>query len=714
MDRRKTKALEEQARTLEMYAALRKTPQGTRTDEVILKQLIRNMKAGKEVPTTLLGIIELLRINAPRCILSREEKQAFFSLLVDTIPREKMNLERFIAYRIPSLLTNRTLIARLVGLAGCVSGASKEYLKEIIVILIEEREEDVVKEILRILLLHIPKDPGFSSVIEATREVSMPIVALVMEEFEDKAYADVYVALTLNKDLCIRNIRGPGRLRYIQAAMCEKNFEKLCGFYIGDKDKRIVELLATNCTPAHRSIFQRILTDHDENARAILLKGIEFEDVVRFDLDICERVLDSDPSVRRIALKIFRDGAEMYKKYFEEFRDEKENGMNRMSEDDPLEDMMRYFLKMIQFVFRGVLTRQREEYVQALVECALPWEFYFQIRSYKGVDEFLRSCSMCIELDELPDSEEKRRFYLRYLFRGKIQREDVVVLIEEDVHSALEYLKDKDCVEYVDALVEKALSSGAEDALMIVELVRPHLAEKVPTAAPVSNAELLIYAHSKYASIYIDDVSRRSSSFPALYFLAHMKVSVDNLAARLSEFNGTCEEHVEILLAYNDKRLLGEFVDYFMDAALNDWCRARLVRSRTFVGSMIYFMNTGQVSIRNIAFFVSSIHFLCMHGTREAKIRHIYEVYATKVDQDTFNSFYTVCLRLRHMSTSRGPHQISSGKVVLEAGDKLLISICNTVLAVRKGNPTGEAVRLSMFHEVPARIQDMVSLGHVL
>lgn len=710
-ERRGAKELEARGRTFEIYTRLKRQPQGSVTDDADLRYLVRNMGQGREIPTTLLGIAEVLRINAPKCVLDREERHRFFSLLVETLPRETMNLESFITYRIPSLLTDRALILKLTDLVGRTTGTVKQYLKEIVVILIEEREEEMVRDITRRVLLHIAKDPTLSSIIEATRDITMPLVELAMEEFDDKVYSDIYSCFSLNGQLCIRNVRGPGKLKYVRAAMSERNFERLCGFYIGDRDKRVVEHLAAHCSPVHTAIFHRILTDPDENVRLALIRKIGFEEGVRFNLDIHERALDTSPMVRGHVLHIFKSGSEMYKRCFGQVC--RGDGTSEPPTEECCEGVTEYFLRLMRFVLRGVLTRHRDEYIQVLRECGLQWEHYFQVRSYKGLHEFLMSGPVETGCCNLPESREEREFYLRYVFRGEMCRRDVVALIDEDIHSALEYLKDKDVGEYADHLVARLLTSNVDEALEIIEMVGPYLMERTYGSPPKSDVEFLLYAHSRHTSGYVSDVTNLPVSFPMLYFLAHMKIDIETMLRLLLEYKGSCEEHIEIQLAYNDKRLLQHFVDYFMDTCPKDRSKRRLVESRTFVGTMIYFVSTGQVSIRNTDFFISSMHFICTNATNRYRAKEIYEAYATRVDQETFNRFHTICSRLRHMTLNR-EHKTSGDRIVIEENDKMLYLLCDTVLSIREGSIVDEAFNLSLFHRIPARILDMIVLGHVV
>ncbi|WEL39411.1 sister chromatid cohesion protein PDS5 [Encephalitozoon hellem] len=713
---KRAKRVEAQNKAFEMYLKLKEAPQGSCVEEDVLLYLLKNMELRREVPATLLGIIEVLRINAPKCFLSREEKQRFFRLLVETLPEEKINLETFITYRIPSLLTDKALISKLAGLTEVVSGTAKKYLKEIMIILIEEGTEDSVREVVRAVLLHIPKDPTFNTVIEVTKEISMPAVAILMESFEDKVYADVYSSFTLKECLCVRNIKGQGKLKYLTAAMSEKNFEKLCSFYIGDRDKKVIKILAENCSAGHEEIFYRIVNDCDEDVRMALLERISFEDVVEHSLDIYERILDTSHKVREVVFNIFRSGMLLHKdsllKIAEGSKENKENGSRRTRHEAEC------LLKFVKLALKGIFTSQRKAYVELLNECNLPWEFYFHIKSFKGVTTFLslNSERMKEENAELPECEERRRFYLEYFFSGKIPKQRTLGLIETDIPSALAYLRGKaDLSEYAELLINKALaSSNVKEILMIIEVVKPYLTEKIPLMCPKSNAELLVYAHSKHSSYFSSQVLDFEISFPMLYFLSHMKMPVDVLLPLLLEYKGSMEEYVEIQLAHNSKRLLQEFTDYFMEINLDEDSKTKLVKSKTFVGSMIYFLNTGQVSIRNTDFFISSICLVCAGLGNEPKVKYIYETYSMKVDQITFNKFYTICSRLKTMSLNKEPYQIDEGKVIIKKNDKTLFLICETVLNARAGEISNERFNLNGFYPISEDVLSVISLGRMI
>ncbi|ADM12150.1 uncharacterized protein Eint_090200 [Encephalitozoon intestinalis ATCC 50506] len=712
---KRTKRTETQNKTFRMYLKLKEMPQGSCVDEDVLQHLVRNMELRKEVLDTLLGVIEVLRINAPRCFLSKEEKRRFFKLLIEVLPKEKINLETFITYRIPSLLTDKDLISKLSGLIGVVSGTAKKYLKEIIIILIEEGTEDTTREVIRSVLLHIPKDPEISSIIEVTKEISMPAVALIMENFEDKVYADVYSNLSFREHLCVRNIRGQGKLKYLTAAMTEENFEKLCNFYIGDKDKRVIKILAENCSPKHDEIFHKILSNCNEDIRATLLEKTSFKDIIEYSLDIYERILDTSHKVRAVAFNIFRSGMDLCRNLLLEIVESSEENQKNYTKAGSERECL---LRLIEFILRGVFTSQRKEYIDLLNEFDLPWEFYFRIKSFKGTDVFLEQSLEKIkkEKGEPPECREKRRFYLKYFFCGELSKQKINELIRTDIQSALVYLQGKDIKEYRDLLVGRALANNStEEVLMIVDMIKAHLKDQVWPSCPKSDAELLVYAHSKHSSIFVRQVLDFDVTFPMLYFLSYMRIPVDVLLPLLLKYKGSSKEHVEIQLGYNDKRLLQEFIEYFMEISLDEDSKIKLVRSRTFVGSMIYFVNTGYVNIKNIDFFISSIYFICTSSNNEAKVKHIYEIYSMKVDQGTFNRFYTVCLKLKGMSLNKEPYEIDDGTVLIKRNDRILFLICETVLGVREGNVVDEKFNLqAFFHPISENVQSMISSGRVV
>lgn len=709
--RKRTRRKEIESKAFETYLRLKEMPQGSCIQEDILGRLVRNMELKKEVPATLLGIIEVLRINAPRCFLSRDEKSMFFGLLVEALPRDGINLETFIAYRIPSLLTDSAMARRLVGLLSMVSGTAKRYLKEIAVILIEEGGEDMVKEVVKAVLLHIPKDPAVNSIIEATRDISMPIVAVVMEGLEDKIYTEIYSQLTLRSELSVRNVRGPSRVKYLAAAMSEDNFKKLCPLYIGDRDKRIARILAANCSPKDRETFHRILNDSDEGVRTRLLEKVTFGDVVEFEVEIHERILDSSREVRELVFNILRSGMALHRNsLLEAIEGPKENKPSSCQDGG---HEAKCLLRFIRFVLKGVLTRERSEYVDLLNEFDLPWEFYFRIRGFKGTDVFLELNSQQIKKEEgdVPLSPEIRRFYLKHFFSGELPKEHVAELIRTDVMSALAYLQGRDLKGYVNHLLDKALAcNDLEEILAMVDAMKPYLQDMTYTSCPKSSGELLVYAHSKYCSCFVAQVLDLDVSFPMLYFLAHMKVPIDTLLPLLLEYRGSSREYVEVQLAYNDRKLLQEFVDYFMEVDLDDILKKKLIGSRTLVGLMIYFLNTGQVGVRNTDFFIRSIHLVWTGSSNEAKARQIYETYAMRVDQDTFNKFYTVCSRLRGMSLSGETHEIVSGKMV-KRSNKILLAVCDAVLGVREGELVDEKFNLELFHQAPQGVGDTTTLG---
>ncbi|KAH9411721.1 hypothetical protein HK407_04g08320 [Ordospora pajunii] len=693
--------MEMQSKAFVMYLRLKKMPQGAIIEDEMQAYFTKKLHSEIEEVVTLLGIIEILRISAPKCFLSKDEINRFFSLLIKALPSEKINLENFIEYRMSSLLADKGMIMKLVRLIGCVSGAAKQYLKEMIAVLIEERPEHVVKEMIKILLVHIPKDTEINSVIEATKEISMPIVEVLMEGFDDKRYVDVYSNLSLSRSLCIRNIRGCNKVKYLKSAVCAQNFEKLFSIYGADRNKEVIMLLAENCSSNNRDAFNRMISSTDENIRIKLLERIKFDDIVLNGLDVYERALDLSDCVRNRVFEIFGEGVSKYK----ECLMSSICGCKRKPEWEEIDGGSRCLLRFVEFILKGMFTRRKQEYVDVMIRAELPWKFYFQLCAFKGLYEFLELTSgkLKTSVDEFPMNTEERRFYIKYFFCGSVPECEIIRLIEEDCLSALEYLKGKNIHEYADTLISKVITyrNRNNDVVAMIEDLKPFLYEKQWPSAPKSDAELLVYAHSTHSTQYISDVLQQELSFAMLYFLSCMKLPIDVLGPLVLRYKGSCEEHVEIQLAYGDRRMLKGHMGYFMNARLNENLKRRLLSSRSFVGSMIYFANTGQVAITNIEFFVWSVYFICIDGNNLSKVKEVYETYAMKVDRETFNKFYTICSKLKSMS----PRCIENGYTINEASasnsQKLLQFICNAIMSIREGEIVDVNADLHMFCEYP-------------
>ncbi|KAM0671882.1 hypothetical protein OCOL_000936 [Ordospora colligata] len=691
--------MEARSKGFGMYLRLKKMPQGVIIEDDIHTYFAKKLNSEGEVVDTLLGIIEILRISAPKCFLSKDEMNRFFGLLIKILPSEKINLENFIEYRMSSLLTDKGLIMKLVRLIGCVSGAAKQYLKEMIIVLIEEKPESIVKEIIKILLGHIARDESINSVIEATKEASMPIVEILMEGFDDKKYVDIYSSLTLNKSLCIRNIRGCNKVKYLKSAVCGQNFEKLFSIYGADRSKEVIMLLADNCSYINRDAFNRMINNNDENVRIKLLEKITFDDIALNGLEMHERVLDLSDCVRSRVFEVFNEGVCKYKECLI-------NSICDCKRKPELEDIdgnSKCLLRFVEFILKGMFTGRKQEYVNVMIRAELPWKVYFQLCAFKGLHEFLELSNGKLKTnnEDFPINTEERRFYIKYFFCGSVPDCEIMKLIEVDVLSALEYLKYRNIHEYADILISKLITyrNRSSDVIVMIDDLKPYLYEKKWHLAPRSDTELLIYAHSKYVTQYIDYVQQQEVSFAMLYFLSCMKLPIDVLGPLVLNYKGSCEEHVEIQLAYNDRRMLKERIGYFMNSKLSESLKRRLLSSRSFVGSMIYFVNTGQVAIRNMEFFVWSIYLICMDCNNASKAREIYETYVMKVDIETFNKFYTVCSKLKNMSPRYADSDYAEKDLLTSSSQQMLQLICNTIISVRAGEIVEVHADLHMFYE---------------
>lgn len=724
MEVKRSRMIEMEKKAVELYTKLKSTDQGSKVDYDVQSYLMNCLKIRQGVPIALMGIIELLRINAPDNVLTENEEKIFFTMLIETIPNEKINLESFITYRIPSILSNKRLILKFANLISVVKGVTMQYMKEILTIFIEENDIEIQKNIIKTVLINLPKDESLNIIFENTKNISSQIIQLLMEDFDDKTYADVYSALEKKDFLTPKNIKGIGKIKYLKSAMSKKNFETLCSFYIGDRDKRVTEILAKNCDPSHVNIFNRLITDPNDNVRIAVLENIKYEDLINYNLDVSERFLDSNNSVGTLIYNIYLSSLKFYKENlafdFENYDEEQENKKKPSSLNSKnRKSHLNVFLKLTKTLFKGVLTKEAKRYLQYIETCEFTPDFIFKIKEYPGVSEYLnvkssegKNIKMTLEQINLTQNIDKKRFYLKYFAAENNSMEEVKKLISQDILSALAYLENKKCQEFKKELMDAAKSQPIDIVLKIVKLIKPYLINEEFICDNMSNNELIIYAHSSCALNYIEQVCKMIPSFCTLYFLCNSQAPLETINSLLKQLELTTEEYISLFLSYNNYKVLENYVDYFINCKPSKDLLKQLVENRSGVGTLIYFLITGKIKIRNPDFFISSLVLICNNTTNIQKVINIYETYVMSIDNQTFDVFYSIVKKLKTMSFNAEPHKIAEGKVVLQNNDRILYSVCDILLNSGKGNVVEENYNLAKFHSIPDNIIELIKMGH--
>lgn len=398
------------------------------------------------------SIAEMFRIAAPRNILGNAELDLFFNGILKLLTTTPMKLETLVKYRIPALLKNKSIIEEYVKMVGKTL-LNRQYLEEIIVILIEE--SGIANVIIKSLLERL----------EAAKNIiKRKSNEILMNEVSDEQYVRIYCdILEGNYDKPIRIVKGPERLKYVKLAI-EMNNEEICEAYKNDRDIRVRKIVAEKCKSER--IFEIIVHDESEKVRKRALERLRWNDIKKYK--IYDRILDKSYDVRQEIYRIFREGVALLdrswlfdkeskifrrgeekkqiKKFQFEFLDENLS-FEKLKKEEDIEVMIKYVNKLCE----GCASIAGEEYISILIESNL---------SIKFLDELKANPYACflfqnLEIDFVDD--EHAEFCLEYIYSKELEEYQIQKYLNMNCFAVLKFIKD--ISNYNMFLIEKACIS---------------------------------------------------------------------------------------------------------------------------------------------------------------------------------------------------------------------------------------------------------------
>lgn len=215
----------------------------------------------------------------------------------------------------------------------------------------------------------------------------------------------------------------------------------------------------------------------------------------------------------------------------------------------------------------------------------------------------------------------------------------------------------------------------------------------------------ILNAHMKCTETFIEQHFSFAQSFGTLYFLVHKARDSPRTREALMNADMPAADRVSLLLYLNDADFLCNFAHHLLRLSLDSRIRKKIRMFKNVNSSLIYFMATGLVNIKNPVFFVKCMR-CAMHTVDNGRtlskegLKYVFGKYINAVDQPTFDVFYSICWALReHISAAdvNAEHNISPGndpenisntnnKLRLKCRDMALHFICDFVIEARKGS----------------------------
>ncbi|KAF7677253.1 hypothetical protein TCON_2660 [Astathelohania contejeani] len=626
----------ENPNTAKYNSILISLPQKSQLDKKILKYTKQQLKSNPH-RGLLTTVTEQLRISAPDIPFTKQELDTFFLLFYNQIPNIP-SLENFVIYRIPALLDNKTLmhsiIKKLIKEIERNTKHSTEYFKEIISIFVDEQGVDDMI----ITMLMRSKSDSFNSLLNS---LPKPVIWRYMQQLSD----DEFVSYMHKVDkIELRSIKNRKlRIKFLKKLRYTDDLEFLIEEYFHDKESKILCLKLIE-----KGLQERWITFNGEENTAVIsdifLERLinDSEEVVRLygiewganQIDISDRILDISFKVREKMFKIF-------KTYF-------------------LNDK-NYLLKM----FKGCLTEFRDEYINNIPK--LDIETIWNLKDEPGVEEWMNYGDRIITLSSYKTlSKEKYLFYIKNT-TIKLSKEEIFELMEMDIKTAIiklnQHFDEYNKKEYLIKLLEKL---NAIETLEFLEkcnldfikldnnyniVISDLMIQKLD-----ANTICLLYSlvtSSEQAKKVFHHLPKEENTFGLNYFICKFySILGDENIHYIADFKGSVEEIIILNLKANSLNLLTLYVPKLLLCEFDKKVIPRIVKGRTMVSSLMYFMMTGKVSITNPTFLITSISIISRGAQKNEnilkKIRIVYSTYLKSIKNSSI--FYEIANKLKGMS----------------------------------------------------------------
>lgn len=752
----------------ELLEKLKTIPEGKKEllEEDYLNRSIESLENKAIRSLAIASIAEISRIAQETDFLEPLEVERVFYALLETIITVKLDLNEFIKQRLAAKLQSHEIAIKFLEAypkTTCNREASREILSQII-------ECSTDRDALMTL---VTRDS--SKYIDL---IPLIIGFIDVSRLDDEQYMKLFTCSPFfRENTSLRVVRDKSRQHFVTLAL-EIDRIFVLENYVHDRDKRVRVLLATKVCITDDPFFKLLLCDTEEDVRHTVIRRLCCEQLVNSSsttdslLDkavelIADRLLDKSAKVRAEVFKIYENIVCKFKQSGDsqiflnrQVDNGKLNFLNQSSNNGNLWESL--FMRFFKKVCEGCLTGLSAEYFSAIDKTGLSIDFLSNNKTLPGLAFYLNARPLT-DFNAVPVN--LRAFCLEYMFKGSLTDSQIKECIDSDTFEVIPFISDPK--PYFDLLLEKALCTSNPFAVeSIVQFIKPILIHrplilranmcdqtvnslldtdlvddsgvfigeiglKNSTKFSIDN-EAFINAHTRLSDLFIEQQTGKID-YPHLYFLVHQRPADQQTLQSIKDSNISI--HLKIrLLCYLDKI---DVLDQFSDSILcsmheklhksglftdkNELLLHKLlIEKRTFTSTMLYFMCTGLVSLKNQAFFIRAV-VICSCCTSKTAVSYVFKKYIKAVDQMTFDIFYSLCWSLKNhsfknlavvsnddslilnpvltdnlkdadkteafnmASTADGLNADDSTVNLLER-DRMLYFICNTVIETRDGH----------------------------
>lgn len=367
------------------------------------------------------------------------------------------------------------------------------------------------------------------------------------------------------------------------------------------------------------------------------------------------------------------------------------------SAETPLDSASNMFSDIVKFesfvykIFEGCLTAVSSEFIDLIDKSRFSLFFLMKNKENPGFNSYLNHLSVNYKSFSVLDQEikiiinkfneyfrgefsflessymnlenELREFCLESLFNGILNSTEITQFISMETEHVLKSIKDPETlILFEDLLIQKALKSTN---LNFVEESANLLKDKLKGMKPFDNYNIqnlyLLNSHTQFSKSDLNLIVEPDILYFYLYYLIHRRsdylnmelsndsLKIDYLIEKLFNDMNDTNKVIKLILYYNQPNILDNFVDQILNHKMNTALQKMLLKKKTVLSSLIYFLSTGLISIKSPSFFIKAVKLGIRCNYRDL-IRQRFVSYMKLVSQDAFDMFYSICSSLKQYS----------------------------------------------------------------
>lgn len=332
-------------------------------------------------------------------------------------------------------------------------------------------------------------------------------------------------------------------------------------------------------------------------------------------------------------------------------------------------------------LFKGVLTKAQDEFVDVLTAININIKFLFANRQEVGVKPFLTIVKNkkkhlnlgSLNIKDLKGDTKLARFYYKYFMPADIE---IQHFLDDDPYTAYLYFKNKEPREEYMSLIRKNLNkvNNLKHYIRITIFLSGYikLHESFSFTKIIDDKDYIFYSvFDNTADISLETIDTLNFS-RALFFVKHYNLN-ENTKFLIEQYfasNDDLQNKLEVILYGNNVKLFGSFYYLFESLDLTDSVQKMINLHKNRTSLCFYFLRGGNVNILDTNFIIDV--FISLRSASNIKansrIKQIFLTYANRLNTQNKSKLYCISKEIKMYSQNTNcEYIVVNNQLVLES-----------------------------------------------